>query len=549
MPLTLFRYVGRELVKLLAMTAAALTVLIAVAFMVKPMSEGALDFWSLGRLVLYLMPPMLPYALLFSATLSGTLVYHRMAADHELTACAMTGMSYRMLLVPCLTLGVVLMLGLFYFSNWIVPTFWQRVEQLVKQDVARIFVDRLDTEGVVRFRSILVYADDASVVDQPSGPNLAPTLDQRIRLDRVAVAKFDDSTGDLEFDVTGRVAVADLHRHGGQTYALVKVTDAALKDTRTGALIRVNEHTFPPQRVPSLFEQKPKFLSLSRLAEVARQPELDPGVRERSDDLLVALAARRAAELLHERLLRSGDEPVELRGPEGRLHRLAAPIVQPAGRKLRLLSEPGQPLRVRIGPRLVAGQLLEAERGMAEVSLDHADAEPVVVIELENVVVSGEGLLRPTEKRELALPRLRLSIPVTADLRPLSPRALVERAEQINEPRIATLAQRLTREIDDLNHQIVVTANERAAMSVSMLLMLMLGAVLSMLLRGLEPLVIFFCSFLPAVVALFLIFGAENLIKSGALGLGVWFNTASVWSGNLLLAALIFASFLKLNRH
>jgi hypothetical protein len=70
-----------------------------------------------------------------------------------------------------------------------------------------------------------------------------------------------------------------------------------------------------------------------------------------------------------------------------------------------------------------------------------------------------------------------------------------------------------------------------------------------MLMRGQQPLVIFFFAFLPAVVAIFLIAGARNLIDSDALGSGPWLNAMSVWSGNALLAVLIGGAFLKLNRH
>lgn len=549
MPLTLLVYIGRELLKLLALSTAALTVLISVAFMVQPMSEGSLDVLSTARLVVYLMPPMLPYALLIGATLAGTLVYHRLAQDNELTACAMSGMSYRTLLLPGLVLGLALTLGLFYFSNWIVPGFWQRVEQLVKRDAARLFVDRLNTEGVVRFRSVMVYADAAWIQPAPDRRDTPATLEQRIVLDRVAVAKFDERSGALEFDVTGRRAVADLHRYRGRTYAQVKVSDASLMDAGTGALIRVDEHTLPPQRVPSLFEQKPKFLSLSRLREVVRRPELDPQVHERADALRVAMAELRAVDWLHGRLLRSGDEPIELAGPEGRLHTLSAPMTQPAGRKLRLLSEPGQPIRVRIGPRPAPWQTLEAGGGMLEAALDHADAEPRVLIELRDVSVSGQNLPRQTRKRELTLPRLSLPERHAAPLRALGPRPLIREAGRVDDGRIASLGRRLADRIAALQHEILLTANERAAGAVSLVMMMLLGGLMAMANRGKQPLVIFFWSFLPAIVAMFLIAGARNLIQAGAFGLGPWFNAAAVWAGNVLLLALILTTYLKLARH
>ncbi|MEX0741147.1 MAG: LptF/LptG family permease, partial [Phycisphaeraceae bacterium] len=161
MLLTLHRYILRELLKLLAASSAVLVVVMAFGFSIGPISEGLLGPAQMLRVIVYTIPGMLLFALPFAAAFASTLLFFRMAADNEITACAATGVSYRSLLAPVLIVGVLLTGSLFWLSNWVVPHFWRVVSQEVEQDVAEMVVRQIQRREVVRLGRLLLYADVA----------------------------------------------------------------------------------------------------------------------------------------------------------------------------------------------------------------------------------------------------------------------------------------------------------------------------------------------------------------------------------------------------
>ena len=111
MPWTLYRYILKDLLKLLVFTTVVLTVVISFAASIKPMSEGLLSPGSMFRFIIYTVPTMVQFAVPFAGTFAGTMVFNRMVNDNEILACAAGGISYRALLVPVISLAGVLASG------------------------------------------------------------------------------------------------------------------------------------------------------------------------------------------------------------------------------------------------------------------------------------------------------------------------------------------------------------------------------------------------------------------------------------------------------
>ena len=94
MPWTLYWYILRDLLKLLALATAVLVLVISAAVAIKPLSDGLLGPVALVKFILYTMPTTLQFALPFGAAFASTIVFNRMAADNEIVACSASGMSY-----------------------------------------------------------------------------------------------------------------------------------------------------------------------------------------------------------------------------------------------------------------------------------------------------------------------------------------------------------------------------------------------------------------------------------------------------------------------
>mgnify|MGYP006908349518 FL=1 len=107
-------------------------------------------------------------------------------------------------------------------------------------------------------------------------------------------------------------------------------------------------------------------------------------------------------------------------------------------------------------------------------------------------------------------------------------------------------AERLARLIGSLSRKIDTQLNERAASATCCLLVLMLGAVLSLRLGDRMPLVIFFWSFLLSIVAIVLTYSGSNLAEDAAtVSLGI----AVIWSGCALVAATVLLNLWLLARN
>jgi len=99
-----------------------------------------------------------------------TLTFGRMAADNEVTACSASGMSYARILAPIAALGLVLTMGLFYLSNFVVPGFYRAAAQTLENDLMSVLVTQLNqNRPFTEIPGIVIYADSARQYDPPPG--------------------------------------------------------------------------------------------------------------------------------------------------------------------------------------------------------------------------------------------------------------------------------------------------------------------------------------------------------------------------------------------
>jgi len=557
MPLTLYRYILKDLLKLLAMATAALVLVMSMGFMIQPISDGSLGALSLLKLLIYVMPAMLTYALPIGAAFAATLVFFRLSTDNEVTACAMSGISYRSLLAPTVALGLGLTVIMFVLSNFVLPGVWVKVTQVAQADIARWFVEQINGRQVVNFnREFIIYADDAWVEDLPPAPDDGRNWPyQRVALKHAAVGKIDPRSGALEADFTGELAVADLYRGPNQsTIASVKLTNATLKHPQTGTLVVVDQHAFPPKRIPSPVSVRPEMLSLEDLNRMSEHPELHPEIEQLTADLRAALSEQTVIAAIERALTDSPTAAAELLGPATEEHRrperytVQTPAVRRDGTALVLAAAGDRPVVVRIGRGAVMRQRLEAKSGRVDVV---AGEEPRIAVKLNDVTLIDPRLpaeVSATQSKTVYLTLLRWPRPVTATL-PTAALPLIDRVAGRAEEPIRAAAGRLVYEINALREDIATAVHERAAMAVCALLVMVMGGAMAMLLRRQTPLVIFFWCFLPAIAAIFMLNGGKNMIGASSVGLDNWFNAAMIWSGNILLIIVITVIYRRLARH
>jgi hypothetical protein len=92
---------------------------------------------------------------------------------------------------------------------------------------------------------------------------------------------------------------------------------------------------------------------------------------------------------------------------------------------------------------------------------------------------------------------------------------------------------------------IVARIVQRINQSLCAPLMLLLGAVLAVRLRGANPLQVYMLAFIPSIIDILLISGGEQMLKEATSVLGVFVAT----SGNLGLAIMIAIAYRQVARN
>ena len=99
--------------------------------------------------------------------------------------------------------------------------------------------------------------------------------------------------------------------------------------------------------------------------------------------------------------------------------------------------------------------------------------------------------------------------------------------------------------IRELLGQIDAQVARRSTLSVTALLLLVLGGTLAVLLRNLPPLGVYIWAFFPALLDLILIASGNGMIRDGDLGGG----TLVSWSGNGILLVMILFIYFRVSRN
>src|SRR5947209_8763803 len=175
---TLFWYVFRDLLRIFFMASGALAGIMSFGGLLRPLTEHGLDASQVSKMLTYFMPAMTTYSFPVAALFAATMVYGRLSADNELTACRAGGISFLSMTTPALVLGLSVSLISLLFLSFIVPIFTLKVEQVVYSNLAQLVQNQIERTHQIKLDKITVFAQSARLLDpDPAAPN-----DQRVEL-------------------------------------------------------------------------------------------------------------------------------------------------------------------------------------------------------------------------------------------------------------------------------------------------------------------------------------------------------------------------------
>src|SRR6187399_1381491 len=170
---TLFWYIFKDLIKIFFLTSGALAGIMSFGGLLRPLTEHGLDAAQAGQMLTYFMPAMTTYSLPIAALFATTVVYGRLAADNEITACRAAGISYVAVAMPAVVLGLVVAFVSLMFLCFIVPVATLKVERVIYSNIAQLIANQIERTHQIKFPGsaggtgdITIFAQDAVVAPQ-----------------------------------------------------------------------------------------------------------------------------------------------------------------------------------------------------------------------------------------------------------------------------------------------------------------------------------------------------------------------------------------------
>lgn len=544
MPWILIRHFFAELAKVLILTTAVIVVVVAFGAVIKPLTGNLLGPGGILKYIVLAMVPMLQYALPFSAGFAATIVTHRFASDNEIQAMSVSGISYRMILVPPIILGLVLTAIMSLLVQTAIPRFWGLMSDVITADAAQVFVSTIRSGDAFRAGNFLIYADRIDASEPIAGSGM-----QRIRMEGVAAIEI-DARGNLETEFIARSGSADLYTAGSDLIVKVAFRDATV--------LRPGESTiaFLPlaEPIPTLidrsWERSPKYLPWGELLAVIDDPSTGAVVEKEREQLALAIAPALLMDRLGQQLTASGSCFL-VSEEAGRSYEIRDALLggtglvpRPPAKRLTVIEhESGRPMREASA---ASATLMGTAASPGSAGSDRLD---LILVDPKSRALRGSddrSVRWPARVVGLAVERAASDAPLLSAL-DNARRIAAQTAPPLNQfaERAKAFLTAIERTTQDTLHEALSHLWMRFAQPASVALVLVLGAVLAIWRKHSLPLTIYLLAFLPAIANVLLIASGQSMIRGHELVVGV----AVMWIGNLLLAGMIVTVGWRMARH
>ncbi len=568
MLLTLWRAITFEFWRLLLLTTSVLVAIISFAITIKPLADGKLSADQAIRFMFYAIPPMLAYALPFAAGFAATITYHRMAAENEVAAVYASGISHKKLLFPALASGIILASGMFVLNDQVIPRFLKEMERMVTQDFAKIFVNQLQSGQSAQIGNNEIHADFVERVPPKPGSHI---IDQYL-LGGVALVKAQPD-GTVTIDGTAKRAWIlllpawalgdeDRARIGNDqaTTILMKFIDLTIN--RQGSPITVDPFTLPAFPIPRVFKDDPKFMTSTEMKSLREHPdqmnfvdihriELAKGIASMQAFRKVAAQAKDGSAIKF--VSSHGGTITILAGGFSTAKGQWTLLPQPQTQKIEIeiVDASGRTDRLRASEASVRPQ----EAASDDPLMDTSSGKPTLTftIDLIGVEVLGsfDGDRPTTEAASTQYTGLQLKHNPLDELLAMPSAELLAYAKPYITPGTDEYAEFLVQrhfmldyKINSLQNEILSKLNERWAMALAALAMVLAGSVIALGLKDAQPLVVYQWSFFPALGTIVLISGGQQSIhNSGVFGIPI------IYSGILILLVYTWFALHKVSKH
>jgi len=224
MVFTLHRYIFREVVRVFILATVALTLMMSLGSILRPVQEFGVGPGQVVRLMIYFLPVTLTFVLPMAALFATTLVYGRLANDNELDACRASGISLLSLVYPGLMLAIIVATANLLLSFYVMPAFIHRAENSLKNDARQILFRNIQRKGHYSLPPddrCRIYADNADIQNNVLSGVVAVDMAPNGSIKRIVTAE----TAKVVFDPHQNINEVRINAHN--TYQIAPGEDAA----------------------------------------------------------------------------------------------------------------------------------------------------------------------------------------------------------------------------------------------------------------------------------------------------------------------------------
>jgi lipopolysaccharide export LptBFGC system permease protein LptF len=553
MSFTLFKYVFKDLLKIFLMASGALAGIMSFGALLRPLTQNGLDGSQVMLLLRYFMPAMSAYSLPVAALFATTVVYGRMSADNEITACRASGISFLWMTVPAMLLGILVAFISLFLLCFSVPNASMKGEQVLYSNLANLIAHQIEQDHQTGIGDFTVFAQSATLPPE----NAKNPDNQAVILRGPLIMTYYTPPGmpgwykvAKEF-WSASFATAHIRENPVDSSAQLTVTlDSGVMFPRTftGAETSqagVSEANFGPVQIPSPIEQKTRFMSIYELRELQQDPSRGKQVKTVLEDFIKEDQAQAVISNLV-RQLKSPAGRCELRSDEEVYAVMASnPAIKIVGDTLNISSTVADPLlfhqesngEVRLSATTIACQLT--------VTTDPENDQAFISLDMKNALLdAGES------KRTAPLSR-HFTVQLPPEIADYKNRTFEQYSSQhLRNPRAT---EKLLFAWTDLVNHLISEINARSAFVVSCLLLVLIGSSLGMMFRSGNFLTAFAVSVIPAMLSTILIVTGQHTVEAtpehllsqaNNINLGI----SIIWSGNVIIGLTAFVLLWRLQR-
>jgi lipopolysaccharide export LptBFGC system permease protein LptF len=557
---TLFWYVFKDLVKIFFMASGALAGIMSFAALLRPLTQNGLDGSQVALLLRYLMPAMSTYSLPVAALFATTVVYGRMSADNELTACRASGVSFLSMSTPAMLLGLTVSFGSLFLLGFTVPAATQKIEQVIVSNLGKLIVHQIEQTHETHFgtdinSNFTIFAQDASLApSDPAKPN-----DSAVILRGPMIVRYQTPPGKAGWFHTARLfqmakqAIAYIHQDPRDASATMRIhlTDGSVFPRRfTGPKSQeggIDAAEFIPDPIPSPLLQKPKYMDFFQLKALDQDPYQGREVQQVVADFVKEDQSAQYLQQLSDSLNTPVGKILLQSGGDTYTVTRSTLASTAKGNTLMLTTVPGSPpLRFS---QSSGGQIhLNAEARSVRITSDADTAHDLLYISMDlNDTLVDAG--------DVPSPQAHLARHFAVDMPPDIAAMKTRTAELYIHGNLRSNADRnrLSFALEDLVNHIRSEMHARAAFVISCLLLVLIGASLGMMFRSGNFLTAFAVSVIPAMFSIVLIVTGQHTAESTPFLIGLNNNPlmtglSVIWFGNIVIAATAIALLWRLQR-